>query len=93
MSNAKIEDQSFEKFASLNKIHDAVALVMGQNPVGIERTKDFLKKFNELDISCQTLFIDWANTPKVKINTGQANCNPNATQVATIPKPRPKKFS
>ena len=60
MSDTKMYTEDFAAFIRRGDIRSGVAEVMGQNPIGIDRSKRLLLKFNQLDSVHQKLIMDWS---------------------------------
>lgn len=63
-------DTRFDEFAAEIKsvnYRAALAGIMGQNPVGIERTRTLLSFFNRLEASQQISLLDWCEAPAQRI--------------------------
>lgn len=59
-------DTKFDEFLAgidSENYRGALAGVMGQNPVGVERTRTLLPFFNRLEVSRQKSLLDWCETP------------------------------
>lgn len=46
---------------------DAIASIMGQNPIGIDRSKRLLIEFDKLEINNQEQIIAWSQLPSVRL--------------------------
>ena len=61
-----VSDTKFNEFVAgieSENYRDALAGVMGQNPVGVERTRTLLPFFNRLEVSLQQSLLDWCEMP------------------------------
>lgn len=67
MSDAGIDAEDFATNVRRGYFRKAVASVMGQNPIGIERTKRFLIEFNQLDSAHQESMLDWSCLPAERL--------------------------
>jgi hypothetical protein len=61
MANTRFAE--FMTWIESGNYRSAVAGIMGQNSVGIERTRALLQFFNRLDVSRQKSLLDWCETP------------------------------
>jgi hypothetical protein len=67
MSDAGIDEEDFATNVRRGDFRNAVASVMGQNPIGIERTKRFLIKFSQLGSAHQESMLDWSCLPAERL--------------------------
>lgn len=63
MSDTKVNADDFVAKVERGDFRSAVASVMGQNPVGIKRTKHLLIKFGELDLAHKNSMLSWCRLP------------------------------
>lgn len=67
MSNAELDTEDFEALIRRGDIRNGVAEVMGQNPIGIKRSKRLLSEFSQLDSVHQELMMDWSRSPDMPL--------------------------
>jgi hypothetical protein len=67
MSDAEINTEDFAANVRRGDFRKAIAEVMGQNPIGIERTKRFLIEFNRLDSAHRESMLSWSILPAERL--------------------------
>lgn len=67
MSDAEIDAEDFAANVRRGDFRNAVAVVMGQNPIGINRTKRFLIEFNQLDSAHRKSMLAWSCLPAERL--------------------------
>lgn len=63
MPNIEINADDFTANVQRGDFRSAIASVMGQNPIGIKRTKRFLIEFNKLDSAHKESMLTWSRLP------------------------------
>lgn len=72
MPDTEIDIVDFVTNVQGGNFRDAVASIMGENPIGIKRTKSLLIEFNQLDYAQQESMLAWAHSPEERLRiTGQ----------------------
>lgn len=67
MSTTEFSSDAFASAIRAGNCRDAVASITGQNPIGINRSKQLLIEFNKLDSSDQEAILDWSQLPPERL--------------------------
>lgn len=68
MSDAKRDKENFVATVQKSDYRSAIASIMGQNPIGIERSKRLLMEFNKLDPTQQQSILEWSCLPAERLS-------------------------
>lgn len=67
MSDTEFNSDAFADTILAGSCRDAVASIMGQNPIGIDRSKMLLIEFNKLDTKAQEAILNWSLLPSERL--------------------------